>query len=418
MRLSLRWMSLSVLVLLACPGVGRAAPAAPARASAPRPPAATATGADAAARKAVQAVVQRYRELSSYRLEGQASTEVGSSQGVNLSATLVRFVVRRPGHIASEVRNSQTTTRIVADGESLWTAVPELSQYQVQSVAAVRASPESALIVRQFDPAGDYVNVLEGVSDVRALGKDTVRTARGVVTCDRYALTVVNPEAAAQGVTLRPRILWVDPATRMVLLDSLRIEQNHPQLGLVYSVNMTRMVVVEPDPVLAADAFRFRPEPGMRRVRHFMQASPEHTAMEGRPAGDFTLETLADSRPVKLSALKGKVVLLDFWATWCGPCRGWLPIVAKARHEFESKGLVVYAVNEREPEAKVREYLSKQHLDVPVLMDVSGTVGSMYRASSIPLTVVVGRDGKVFRVMLGLHGEDDLRDVLHEVGID
>jgi thiol-disulfide isomerase/thioredoxin len=373
---------------------------------------------DAAARKALDGVVQHYRALKSYRFEGQAWSEVGSSQGTNQSTTAVRFLVRRPAHLSSEVRTNQMTTRIVADGESLWTAVPELFQYRVQTVAAARAGPDSALISRQFDPAGDYVRMLEGVREVRALGKDTVRTAHGVVTCDRYALTVANPEAAAPGVTMLPRVLWVDPATRMVLLDSVRIEQNHPQLGPVYSVNVTRMVVAEPDPALPADAFRFHPEEGMRRVRHFMQSSPEHAAMEGQPAGDFTLETLADSKPVKLSALKGKVVLLDFWATWCGPCRGWLPIVAKARRQFESKGLVVYAVNEREPEDKVREYLEKQKLDIPVLLDLSGTVGSIYRASSIPLTVVVGRDGNVFRVMVGLHGEDDLLDVLHEAGID
>jgi thiol-disulfide isomerase/thioredoxin/outer membrane lipoprotein-sorting protein len=404
------------LTWLACPGPGRAAPPSPAGSPAPHPPAASA--ADAAARKALDGVAQRYRALTTYRLEGQASSEVGSSQGVNQSTTAVRFVVRRPGHIASEVRNSQSTTRLVADGESLWTAVPELSQYVVQSVASARSGPDSALIARQFDPAGDYVLVLDGVREVHALGKDTVRTARGVVTCERYALTVANPEAAAQGVTLRPRVLWVDPATRMVLLDSVRAEQNHPQLGPVYSVNVTRMVVAEPDPALPADAFRFHPESGMRRVRRFVQSSPEHAAMEGQPAGDFTLEALGDARPVKLSALKGKVVLLDFWATWCGPCRGWLPIVAKARHTFESKGLVVYAVNERETEAKVRDYLAKQKLDIPVLMDLSGNVGSLYRASSIPLTVVVGRDGNVFRVMVGLHGEDDLLDVLHEAGID
>src|SRR5262249_3019529 len=119
-----------------------------------------------------------------------------------------------------------------------------------------------------------------------------------------------------------------------------------------------------------------------------------------------------------LSGLKGRVVLLDFWATWCGPCRGWLPIVAKAHRDFAAKGLSVFAVNEREPESKVRAYLAQQKLDLPVLMDRSGTVGTSYRANSTPLTVVVGRDGNVVRILVGLHDEEDLRDVLHEAGID
>lgn len=415
MRLPARF-ALVTLVVLASWGATAAAPPAPSGVA--RPKAASSAPADAAARKAMQAVETRYRTLVSYRLEGQASSEVGGSQGVNQSTTGVRFVVKRPGHVATEVRNEQMTTRVVADGESLWTAVPQIKQYQVQSLATVRASGDSLGLARQFDPAGDYARVLEGVTRVRALGKDTVHTTRGVVTCERYALTVANPEAAAQGVTLLPRVLWVDPATRMVLLDSVRIEQNHPQAGLVHSVNVTRMVVAQADPVLADDVFKFRPEPGQRRVRRFMRTSPEHAHMEGQPASDFTLQTLADAKSVKLSSLKGKVVLLDFWATWCGPCRGWLPIVAKAHRDYEAKGLVVFAVNEREPEAKVRDYLTKQKLDLPVLMDPSGSVGTTYRANSIPLTVVVGRDGKVVRVMLGLHGEEDLREVLLEAGID
>ena len=112
------------------------------------------------------------------------------------------------------------------------------------------------------------------------------------------------------------------------------------------------------------------------------------------------------------------MVVLDFWATWCGPCRGWLPIVAKAQRDYASKGLQVYAVNLRESDAKVRDYLTRQKIDVPVLMDRTGSVGADYRASSIPLTVVVGRDGRVVRVLVGLHGEEDLKDVLHEAGID
>jgi thiol-disulfide isomerase/thioredoxin len=251
---------------------------------------------------------------------------------------------------------------------------------------------------------------------MRSLGRDTVRTARGVVTCERIAITLPQPGGNAN-VKVFPRVLWVDPATQLVLLDSMRVEQQHPQAGLLHSVNVTRLVVAEANPTHSADAFRFTDPDGLRRVRRFMQSSPEHSSMEGQPAQDFTLETLADGKPVKLSSLKGKVVLLDFWATWCGPCRRWLPIVEKLGREYASKGLVVYAVNERETETKVKEYLAKQKIDIPVLMDLTGNVGTMYRASSIPLSVLVGRDGNIVRVLLGLHTEEDLVEVLQEAGL-
>ena len=396
----------AALTLLALPLLlGGAAPA-------PRP------AGSAAARKAVEAVVERYRTLKGYQFEGRAVQRFTSPQGDQASETSVSFKVVRPDRIASVMVQPQMTSRVVANGESLWTAVPELGQYMVQLLSDVRRDTDSTAYARQFDPAGPYARVLDGVREVRSLGRDTVRTAAGVVRCDRYALVSDPPEQAGAGVTIHPRMLWVDPATRMVLLDSVRIDQEHPQLGSVASVNVTRMVVARPDPVFAADAFAFRPDPGMRRVRRFLRPSPEHADLEGRPAHDFTLNALQGGAPVRLSEHKGKVVLLDFWATWCGPCRGWLPIVAKAQREHAADGLQVYAVNLREPDAKVRDYLAKQKIDVPVLMDRSGSVGAEYRASSIPLTVVVGRDGRVIRVMVGLHGEEDLKDVLLEAGID
>jgi thiol-disulfide isomerase/thioredoxin len=379
----------------------------------PKPPAT-----DPLARKALERVAERYRTLKSYRLEGTTSTTVSTRTEKNETANSMRFVVQRPNRIASEVRESQYTTRMVTNGESLWTAVPELGQYTVQAVAPMLAGADSALIKGQLDPAGEYARILDGITRVQALSRDTVRTARGAVQCERYALTRAAADSAAPGITLHPRVIWVDPATRLVLLDSSRVDQMHPQLGPVSSVSMTRMVVAEADPVLARDAFAFHADDGMRRVRRFMQRSPEHEALEGQPATDFTLETLADSKPVRLSDLRGRVVVLDFWATWCGPCRRWLPIVEQANRDYAAKGLSVFAVNERETDSKVKAYLDQQKLDLPVLMDRSGNVGTIYRASSIPLTVVVGKDGNVLRIMVGLHEAEDLKDVLHDAGID
>ena len=404
----------TLALLLALASIAGSAPSSPAPPGT-RP---AATAPDAAARRAIEASVQRYRTLRGYRLEGQGSTLVSTRTEHNETVRPIRYLVSRPGRIASLVREPQMTSRLVADGESLWTALPELEQYIVQALAPLRVSADSATLARQLDPAADYLNLLAGVGRVTRLGRDTVRTAHGAVPCERYALARAAGDSAGPGIMIHPRVLWVDPATHLVLKDSVRIDQKHPQLGEVSSVNLTRMVVAEADPAFAADAFVFRPGPDDRRVRRFMRRSPEHEALEGQPASDFTLETLADAKPVRLAEQKGRVVLLDFWATWCGPCRGLLPIVARAHRDYAAKGLEVFAVNEREPGDKVRAYLEKQKLDLPVLMDMSGTVGAMYRASAIPLTVVVGRDGNVVRVLVGLHDEADLRDVLHEAGID
>ena len=374
-------------------------------------------GAVQQARKAVASVAERYRTLRGYHLEGSSESRFSSSQGQQNSASSVRFKVSRPGKLSSEMRNEEMTSRVVSNGDSVWTAVAQLGQFMVQSLAQVRKDSDSLAFARQFDPAGDYSRLLDGVKDVRPLTRDTVHTSAGVVNCERYALSVKQPEGSDPNLTMHPRVLWIDPKTRMVLIDSVRVDQKHPQLGEVSSVNVTRMVVAKPDPVFTSGDFQFRPDTGMKRVRRFMRRSAEHADMEGRLASDFTLESLASGSPVKLSALKGKVVVLDFWATWCGPCRRWMPIVAKAQRDYANKGVQVYAVNLRESEAKVREYLDKQKIEVPVLMDRNGAVATDYRASSIPTTVIVGRDGKVVRVLVGLHGEEDLADVLHEAGV-
>ncbi len=410
----MRALTTTLLALaLLTPALASSSPAPRASAS-KRTAAAPATS--AAAQKLVGAVAERYRTLKTYRLEGQGTTQVGNATQQQDQVMRMRFVVSRPGHYSSLIESSENSQTMVTDGDSLWTALPGLGQYVVRPVSDMLASKDSATFVQQIDPANEYGILLKTATSMRMLGRDTVHTARGVVTCERIALTLPQPDAG-QKVTVYPRVLWIDPVSHLVLLDSLRVEQEHPQAGLLHSINITRLVVAEADPALPADAFHFADSQGLRRVRRFMQSSPELSSMEGQPAQDFTLETLEGGKAVKLSDLKGKVVLLDFWATWCGPCRGWLPIVAKAHRDYEAKGLVVYAVNEREPEVKVREYLTRQKLDIPVLMDLSGNVGQMYRANSIPLSVIVGRDGNIVRVLLGLHDADDLRDVLQEAGI-
>ncbi len=121
-----------------------------------------------------------------------------------------------------------------------------------------------------------------------------------------------------------------------------------------------------------------------------------------RLAPDFSLPSLKGS-PVTLSSLKGKVVVLDFWATWCLPCAQALPHLQSmaADSAMAQKGLVVLAVNEEEKVETIRPFIDEKHFSFAVLEDTGGSVARDYSAFALPVTVIIGRDGFVSAVFSG-----------------
>lgn len=143
---------------------------------------------------------------------------------------------------------------------------------------------------------------------------------------------------------------------------------------------------------------------GLLAVAFFVKTAwsdDDTTGFEGKPAPDFALTTL-DGKDVKLSDMKGKVVLVDFWATWCPPCRKSLPHLQKvsADKALADKGLVVWAVNAQEEKAKVEKFMTDNKYTFHVPMD-PGKAMKEYKVQGIPTTIVVGRDGKVKNVFVG-----------------
>jgi DsbE subfamily thiol:disulfide oxidoreductase len=138
-------------------------------------------------------------------------------------------------------------------------------------------------------------------------------------------------------------------------------------------------------------------------------AQENDNALVGKPAPEFTLTTL-DGKEMKLSDQKGSVVVLDFWATWCPPCRKAMPhlqklSIDKARAD---KGLRIYAVNLREKPETVEKFLKDNGYTFPVPMDNEGAAAAKYSIKAIPTTVIVGRDGTVQNVFIGLPGDEKL----------
>jgi peroxiredoxin len=130
-------------------------------------------------------------------------------------------------------------------------------------------------------------------------------------------------------------------------------------------------------------------------------------SMKGKAAPDFTLSTL-DGKSVTLSEQKGKVVLLDFWATWCPPCVKALPHVQKLSEDKAraDKGLVVWAVNVGEGKGKIEPFMNKHGFNFGVPMDQKSTAMKSYGIEGIPTQIVVGKDGKVAYVSVGYAGAE------------
>ncbi len=106
---------------------------------------------------------------------------------------------------------------------------------------------------------------------------------------------------------------------------------------------------------------------------------------------------------MSLSDYKGRVVILDFWATWCGPCRELMPILARLEREYGSKGVAVIGLNQRERASRVKEFVRRNGYKAEILLDEDGSVASDFDAVSLPTVVVIDREGSVQVTIRGLY---------------
>ncbi|MDX1374333.1 MAG: TlpA disulfide reductase family protein [Burkholderiales bacterium] len=114
----------------------------------------------------------------------------------------------------------------------------------------------------------------------------------------------------------------------------------------------------------------------------------------------FALEDL-EGRTHRLADYRGRVVLVNFWATWCAPCRDEMPSIERLRAALAGRPFAVLAVNLAEPPSRIRKFLATMPLGFPVLLDRDTAVAKAWRARILPASYLVGRDGVVRRVHYG-----------------
>lgn len=136
-----------------------------------------------------------------------------------------------------------------------------------------------------------------------------------------------------------------------------------------------------------------------------------------QPAPKFRAKTL-DGEEFTNKSLQGKVVLLQFWTTWCPYCRQDQGAVDTLVHDFAARGLVVLAVNVGESKKKVKQYLAGSPRSCKIVLTDDTNLAAFYAATSYPLYVLIDRDGNIAGRQEGAAGEPALRQLLAKAGLD
>ncbi len=122
--------------------------------------------------------------------------------------------------------------------------------------------------------------------------------------------------------------------------------------------------------------------------------------LEGKPAPDFALKS-STGENLRLSEFRGDVVMINFWATWCGPCRQEMPLLDELYARYERVGFNLLGVNIDDDSRRAMQMIEELGVDFPVLFDARKEVSKLYKVDAMPVTVLVDREGKVRHVHHG-----------------
>lgn len=302
----------------------------------------------------------------------------------------------RPRQYLVEIKqNGKPILVYSSDGKTLTQYDPSSKTYVQQPLRPDTSLAATAPIVGFFMPlamdpkVGEMLQSAIQESFNKAQAKGTQKV--GTVSCKVIELT------GKEGTLT----LYIGAKDGLVY----RVTAKEPNGQVVFEETVTSLQL---NPSIPKTVFAFRPPAGATKQETPRVAQREEvdtSSLKGQDAPAFALADL-EGNTVSLSDLKGKVIFIDFWATWCPPCRESLPHTqALSQHEKAKSGdLVVLAINAREEVDEVKSFLQEKGYTFRVLLDKDGAVMNQFKVQGIPTFVIIDREGKVAWVQVGFSG--------------
>jgi thiol-disulfide isomerase/thioredoxin len=265
-----------------------------------------------------------------------------------------------------------------AQSKVIWTPQEDAIRQQIRTLRAVpdedrgRVTKKLALDIRELPAAQNKVRLADGLAGLSTegfFGQDALQAVADTLT----AALKETPQPDDKGQPAEP---YVELAT-LVQYEHVTTTLSGPQ---------------------------------MDAARKSLEADDA-----ARRSADFTLQDL-DGKSWSLKELKGKVVLVNFWATWCPPCRKEMPDLDELHKKFEKKGLVVLSISDEKPE-KVVPYLKEHPVGYTILLDPGDVTEKAYHIEGIPKSFVYDRDGKIVAQAIDMRTKRQFLEMLAAAGI-
>jgi peroxiredoxin/outer membrane lipoprotein-sorting protein len=337
---------------------------------------------DEIARRLLKKVGEAYGSLTTAELQFDYTRETNGQFSSTRSSSHTRLLLA-PGKSRGETSGTGERSIDISDGKTVWVYFPESNQYLTLPQGNQRNT-----IADRYGPI-DQTRGSAAIAGSERLG--------GV---DCTLVKIERPDSV--------RTLWIDPKTNFILKDddvtAFKTPTNSSTSHSVTTFSPARLL-----PSADEQLFTFDPQKVQAKPREQLQRDAP-TKSVGKPAPDFTLLDM-ENKPLNLGELKGKVVLLDFWATWCAPCRAELPSVELLYRDFKDKGLLVLGVDAEEPKNQTA-FMEKFGYTFRTLVDPNDKVKNLYNVSGIPATVLIDKEGNIQLFDTGTASYDSLRETL------
>lgn len=371
----------------------------------------------------MEAAMTKYRAAKSYQDEYVQEVKVegaGTEMLKTSAADRQKLIFAEPNKISLHT----DSYNIVSDGKHIWEQIPPLEQYVERPAEPTIDFDKMAMSHFQafqssLHPIADILcdktlHILTAIGDVKKFESVHPETRRGQAG---KAFSGMTSNAAIGSKLEVPFTAWFGPSG---LLEEITYDLTKPlqarlekQGALQAGIHMTsfkqfkRFEKPTLDGTIPANAFVLDKSPYDRKVAEFEPVNSDELQMRliGRPAPAFTTMDL-QGKPVKLADYKGKVLLLDFWATYCGPCIMSMPHIQQLSEKFAKQPVAVVGVNgdplppasqpAESPAARFQpivDFVKSKKLTYSQLMDPDGQISNNYRVGGIPSVVLIDKTG-------------------------